>query len=213
MRKGAAIFLAVVLCLIFAGAVSAQEAPEVDVAVVYENGTNVTVAEVGEEVAVDVKASANDATINQAWVKITIDPSSGFEFEPEKAMMWDGTQWVSNADPIKGDFFFWYSTGQYWAWDISWVMGPLQPGETSELIAPGLVNKTGPITVYGDLYGGYPIEQTEPYFYDSDNYTFYGVAAASQNGTVPMQETGSPVGMALLGILSILGGAAYSKFR
>lgn len=129
-------------------------------------------------------------------------------------MMWDGTQWITNdmSNYPSNAFFFWWTTGQAWVWDISWVMGTLQPGETPELIAPGIVNKTGPITVYADLYGGYPVE-TEPFFYDSDNYTFYGVPATSRNGTVPMQETGSPVGMALLGILSILGGAAYSKFR
>jgi hypothetical protein len=214
MRKQSTLFiLFLAMSLIFAGAVSAQGAPTVDVAVIDENGTNVTVADEGSEVAVQVTASAHDGGITDPWVEVTVDPSLGLQFEPEKAMMWDGTQYVPNdmTNYPNNAFFFWYEAGQVWVWDINYVWGDMQAGDVTQLIAPAIVNRIGAITTTGDLYG---ISNQQSIYYDSDNYTFYARAAPSgDNETVPMQETGIPVGLALLGLLSIIGGTLYGKFR
>ena len=115
MRKIATILILIVsLGFVFAGAVSAQEPATVDVAVINEDLSPVDVTCPGDEVAVQVNASANDQTVIDPGVVIKVDPETGLQFEPEEAMMWDGTQWIQND--VNDPFFYWDDDFQCWVW-------------------------------------------------------------------------------------------------
>jgi hypothetical protein len=218
MRKIATMFLLILsIGLMFGGAVSAQDPAEVDVTVVHEDGTEVTDACPGDKVGVDVVASANDETVVEPGVVISVDPETGLEFVPEEAMMQvNGGPIIPNdmTDYPKNAFFYWSDDFQGWVWYIGAVTGDMQPGDVAELIAPAVVTDTGPITVTADFYT-WPENDPEPTLLDSDSYTFlsepceHNVCAK----TVPMQETGTPVALAALGLLSIIGGALYSRLQ
>ena len=211
--------------MLFAGAVSAQGPATVDVAVINESGDNVTVAHPGDEVAADVVASANDEAVPVPFVQITVDPKTGLQFEPGKAMMRlnggpvitnDMTNYPNNA------FFFFDAVSQSWIWDVSYGMNLISPGKINmapedvvELIAPGIVGATGDITVDAELFG---VPEDDPVSIAEDNYTFLSVApepkpSSANAATVPMQDTGAPLALAALGLLGIIGGAVYSKLK
>jgi hypothetical protein len=215
MRKLAALLiLMITIGMVFVGAVSAQE---VETAVINEDGSPVDVTCPGDEVAVQVNASADDETIPEPWVAITVDPDTGLEFEVDDAVMFLNGEIFENIDPIFGGFFFWYEDGQVWAWNIGWVteFGEMNPGDEAQLIAPAIVTDTGLITVDADFLELYPFQQQEPILLDSDSYTFLSLPCTPQvtGETVPMQATGSPLAAAALGFLSIIGGAVYGKLR
>jgi hypothetical protein len=215
VRKIATLFLLVVSAgLLFAGAISAQDPASVDVTVIDENGDLVTVASPGDEVAADVIASAGDEGVETPWVEIFVDPDTGMQFEPEDAMMWDGTQWIQNdmTNYPNNAFFFWFENGQVWVWDIAYKYGDLAPGDITELIAPAIVSDTGDITANADLWG---LDEQTDVWYGNDSYTFLSVAnePVTNAGTVPMQNTGAPLAALALGFLGIIGGAVYGKLR
>ncbi|MCE5213484.1 MAG: hypothetical protein LLF83_02040 [Methanobacterium sp.] len=216
MRKLATLFLLIVsLGLVFAGAVSAEDATT-DVTVVDENGDPVIISTPGDEVAAVVEVNSNDETLNIPWVEIIVDPDTGIEFNPEDAVMWDGTQFIDNdmTNYPMNAFFFYDTIGQVWVWDIAYAMGGNLPADTTvALIAPGIVGATGDIDVNADLW---QIEVREPVLVDSDSYTFLSVPPRPipvNGATVPMQTTGAPLAVAALGLLSIIGGAVYGKLR
>lgn len=208
MRKQAA-FLIVMLTfgLVFAGAVSAQD---VEVAVTDESGAPVDVACNGTNVTVEVNASAEDTAITEPWVAITVDPDTGLDVMVDEAVMWFNGAMYANDDPIWGGFFFWYEDGQVWAWDIGWIEDMI-PGDEAKLHVPGVVTDLGPITVNADFMEFYPVDGQTPVLLDSDSYTFLSVCC--HGPCVPMQETGAPLALAAMGLLSIIGGAVYGRIR
>jgi hypothetical protein len=211
VRKLATLFLLIVsFGLLLAGAVSAEDA-SVDVTVIDQNGDPVIVANPGDEVGVVVEASANDETVSLPAVFMEVDPLTGLQFELDEAMMWDGTQWILN-DPNDPTKYFFYASQAHpgdWEWNIRLITGDMQPGDELELLVPAIVSETGDISVDANLWGG-------PYLFASDSYTFLSVepsdnTASANAATVPMQSTGAPVAVAMLGILSIIGGTIYSR--
>ena len=216
MRKQAA-FLVVMLTLglVFAGAVSAQdEEPTIDVAVMDENLDNVTEACVGDEVTVGVMASANEETIEDPMALIRIDPESGLTLDAANAVMWTGTQWINNV--YNNEFLFWSEADGAWMWGIFGMN--MEPGDVRILLVPAVVTDKGPITVTADLY-----ENEDQYreWEASGEYEFWGVPCGPCHhchggpchGKVPMQNTGTPLALAALGLLGVIGGTVYSRIR
>jgi hypothetical protein len=225
MRKIATIFLLLVsIGLLFGGAVSAQDPATVDVNVTDENGYNVIQADQNDEVNVDVIVLSNEETLKTPWVEIIVDPETGLQFEPAKAQMWDGTQWINNdmTNYPNQAFFFYFDPGQVWVWDIAYGYGNMGPNENTELRAPAIVTATGPITTYADLFQ-ISAASNQAVFVDEDSYTFTAVAPTPTptptpvpkvcGKHVPMQETGTPLALAALGLLGIIGGGLYSRLR
>jgi hypothetical protein len=216
MRKIATMFLLLVsIGLLFGGAVSAAEGT-VDVTVVDNTGTDVTTATTGQEVNVDVVATATTA-VEYPGVMINIDPATGIEFEvPKATMSTNGGAPIVNGNDPKTQFFYWSDTWGAYVWAIGDVTGDMAAGDVQELVAPAIVTATGPITVNAGFYE-WPQADPEPTLMTSDSYTFTAVAAAGGPKVcgkhVPMQETGTPVALAALGLLSIMGGVLYSRLR
>lgn len=211
MRKLATLSLLLLsFSLVFVGAVAA--APEVDVEVDDENGNPVTETSPGDEVNVTTNATT-DEYLNDPAVLITVDPESGLTFENDKAVMnFDGD--VYQNDP-NDPFFYWSDDYQAWIWWIGWLYGDQLAGEEASLSVPAKVSDVGKITVNAD-YMKWDEQLDEPVLVATDSFTFLSVEAepVSVSGqTVPMQDTGVPVAAAALGLISIIGGAVYGKFR
>jgi hypothetical protein len=204
MRKLATLFvLMITFSMVFAGAVSAQD---VETAVYDENGNLVEVACPGEEVIVQTNASADGEELYNATVILTTDPEEGLVLLPDEAVMiFNGIPYF-NDDPIFGGFFQVIN-------DVGvWTIGYMDPNDFAQLYVPAVVNAVGPITVnatFIDSLGPRPI------FLDEDSYTFLSVPCPPpvSGETVPMKATGSPLALAALGFLSIIGGAVYGKLR
>jgi len=86
---------------------------------------------------------------------------------------------------------------------------------TFYVYVPAMVTDVGPITVDAGLWtleGPFPEGLV---LLDTDSYTFLSVPCPPpvSGATVPMQATGSPLAVAALGLLSIIGGAVYGKIR
>lgn len=212
MEKAAAILLIVSLGLLFAGAVSAHETPSVDVTVLDENGDNVTAACIGDEVSVDIVASANDEYITDPWVIIHITPSNGLTLNTEDSVMWNGIGWIYNDDPVSGGFLHWSDQAIGWVWLIGNVLGPMEAGNTTELIIPAQITDTGQITLKTNFDDDYQATLA------SDTYSFLSIpcynchpGCSYPGETIPMQNTGAPITIGILAVLSIIGGIIYSK--
>lgn len=216
MRKLILLPLLIFFCsVIFAGAVSAQQDANVTVTVVDQNDDPVVVACPDDNVTADVVVEANDRTMRLPFVQVMVDPDTGLNFIPQDAMMWDGTQFVQNnlLDP----FFYWDPLAQAWIWNIEKVYGEMLPGDFTELLAPATVSDTGDITVDTVLFDN--LER--PTFIDEDSYTFLSIPCEpnvagepqANAATVPMQNTGAPIALAVLALLSIIGGITYGKLR
>ncbi len=211
MRKPAAIFLmAILLSLSLAGAVSAQE---VTVEVFDENGDLVDQAPIGSEVEVVVTAeNEEDIILEDPAVLVYVDPEMALLFNPDEAVA-DFNGDIFLNDP-EDPFFYWDDFEESWVFWIGWYDYYMYPGEYAMLWVPAIVTQTGEITVYADFYE-WPEELEFPILLDSDSYTFYGIESPIEPSaaTVPMQKTGTPLAVAALGILSLIGGVAYSKLR
>lgn len=209
MRNLATVSLLILsFCLIFAGAVAA--APDVNVSVNDENGNPVTVTNPGDEVNVTVNATT-DVDLNDPAVLITVDPDSGLTFEEDKAVMnFDGDLYLNDPeDP----FFYWSDEYQAWVWWIGWVYGDQLAGELVQLSVPAVVSDVGEITVNAD-YMEWDEQLDLPVLVATDSFTFLSVAEPVTSAqTVPMQDTGTPIVAAALGLLSIVGGMVYGKLR
>lgn len=194
--------------LIFAGAVAA--APEVNVSVSDDNGNPVTVTSPGDEVSLTANATT-DVDLNNPAVLITVDPDSGLTFEEDKAVMnFDGDLYQNDPeDP----FFYWSNTYQAWIWWIGWVYDDQLAGEIAQLSVPAMVSDVGEITVNAD-YMEWDEELNLPVLIATDSFTFLSVAEPVTSAqTIPMQDTGTPITAAALGLLSIMGGIIYGKLR
>ncbi|MCE5214934.1 MAG: hypothetical protein LLF83_09485 [Methanobacterium sp.] len=212
MRKLATLFLVIIAFgMVFAGAVSAQD---VETAVLDENGDPVDVACPGEEVVVTADVTT-DTNIWDPDVEITVDPETGLELDDANAVMiFNGVTYVNDpADP----FFYWSDTYQAWEWWIGWVSS-MDDNDYAQLFVPAVVTDVGPITVDAGLWDYNP--ETEVWFLlEEDSYTFLSVPCPPPcphppcGATVPMQATGSPLAVAALGLLSIIGGAVYGKLQ
>lgn len=209
MRNLATVSLLILsFCLIFAGAVAA--APDVNVSVNDKNGNPVTVTNPGDEVNVTANATT-DVDLNDPAVLITVDPNSGLTFKEDKAVMnFDGDQYLNDPeDP----FFYWSDEYQAWVWWIGWVYGDQLAGELVQLSVPAVVSDVGEITVNAD-YMKWDEQLDLPVLVATDSFTFLSVAEPVTSAqTVPMQDTGTPISAAALGLLSIVGGMVYGKLR
>jgi hypothetical protein len=197
--------------LLFAGAVSAQEPATVEVVVTDETGEPVDVTCVGDEVVLEANATSETILPDPAVI-ITVDPETGLEFDADNVvMLFNGIPYVNDPnDP------FFYPSEMFpgsWVWWVGWV-DDMDPNDFAQLFVPALVTDIGEITVTGDLYI-WPEQMEDPILLDSDSYTFLSVPCPTpvSGATVPMQATGSPLALAALGLLSIIGGAVYGKLR
>lgn len=194
--------------LVFAGAVAA--APQVNVTLVDGSGAVVNKTSPGEVLNITANAST-DQYLNDPALLITVNPKSGLKLNDTEAVMFYDGQTIKN-DPLD-PFFYWSDTYNAWIWWIGYVYGDQFPGELAQLFLPATVNDTGEITVNAD-YMQWDEELNEPILLATSSFTFQSVeAAAAGTGTVPMQDTGVPVGLAALAMLSIVGGSVYGKLR
>lgn len=214
MRKQAA-FIVILLTfgLLFAGAVSAQEPATVDVAVTDDTGTPVDVVCKGDNVTLEVNASANDEYVTSPDVEIIVSPDTGLVFDADNAVMFfNGIAYLNDPeDP----FFYWSDTYQAWEWWIGWV-DDMYPDDEAQLFVPAKVTDTGKITVVGDFYT-YDYQTEDWVLMTYGQYSFYSVPChhchPCHGATVPMQATGTPIALAALGLLGIIGGTLYGRLR
>lgn len=225
MRKLVLIFLLIVaLSSVFAGAVSAQIQPTVDVVVLDKDGAPVSVTYPGNEVKVQIDAKAHLTRIQQPFANVTVHSDTSLVFGPENAVMY-----YNQYGPFKNNpndpFFFWSNQLQSWIWYIGWYGGYWYPNDYAQLIVPATITELGKITVKADLYG-WPVDKEPgvdpPLLLNSNSYTFpselFQPSEPDQTnktpvGTVPMQTTGSTVAIAALGLLGIIVGVFYGKIR
>ncbi len=212
MRKIATLFVLIItILMVFTGAVSA--APEVVTVVLDENGDNATVTCPGDEVTVGVGVSANNTTLIDPFVAIEVDPSTGLAVDADNARMTtDGINWILNSDPVLGGFLVWNPLTNSGIWDLGTLMSD---DMQAALIIPAMVTDIGEITVNADLIS-YEPQFRQYVVVGEDSYTFLSVPCrppCPHGQTVPMQATGSPLAVAALGLLSIIGGAVYGKLR
>ncbi len=218
MRKAISILMAMaILSVVFAGAVAAQN---VNVVVLDEYDELVETACVGEKVGVLVETE-NDGEdrIGNALVTLSDDPEGALEYSPEDAIALFNEEVFEND--VDDPFFFFDLDLAAWVFWIGWN-GPMNPGDFAGIYAPAIVTTTGDITVDAILWdwAGYPDnpDPEGPIFLDADSYTFTGIICPIdivdiEAVTVPMEVTGTPLAGLILGILTILGGAIYGKFR
>ncbi|MEW6011114.1 MAG: hypothetical protein CIT03_10260 [Methanobacterium sp.] len=215
MRKPAAIFLmAILLTLSLAGAVSAQE---VDVFVEdMETGELVDEACVGSEVLVNVWAfNDGNETLEDPAVLVYVEPEMALLLNPDEAVAdFNGNVFINDPfDP----FFYWDDDFNSWVFWIGWYDEYMYPDDYAALFIPATVAQTGEITIWTEFFH-WPEESEFPIFLSEAGYTFYGVECPPEPpepsaATVPMKKTGTPLAVAALGILSLIGGVAYSKLR
>ncbi len=212
--KPTIIFLLIIsIGLLFGGTASA--ALTVNVTVVNEDGTPITVTHPGTQGGIDVVASTNNESVNDPQALITTKPDDGLVYDTANASMTtDGIDWISNSDPVLGGFLTWSDQDGVWFWAISSITGPLGPENTVRLFIPVQVNDIGEITTDVIFEGGILDDDTNPEP-GEDSYTFLSTSenASAKTVTVPMQNTGAPLALAALGLLGILGGTIYSKRR
>ncbi|MCE5214256.1 MAG: hypothetical protein LLF83_06000 [Methanobacterium sp.] len=211
MKKIATMLLLMVTFgMVFAGAASAGD---VNTTVLDENGNPVVVTNPGDNVAVEVNASAKGTAVTDPWVAVNVTPNSTLQLQANKAVMWFNGVMYKNDDPVFGGFFFWWQQGQEWVWDIGQI-SDMDANDNAQLIVPAIVSGVGKITVNANFMEFYPSE-ARSIILDSDSYSFLSVPCPPpcRGATVPMQTTGSPLAVAALGLLSIIGGTVYGKLR
>jgi hypothetical protein len=212
--KPATIFLLVIsIALLFGGTASA--ALSVNVNVVHD-GTPIKVTHPGAHDSLSVVASSNNETLYGPQALITTKPGNGFVYDMSKATMsLNGKKAVSNTDPVYGNFFMWSDQDESWFWDISKLTGDIMgPNNTVRLLVPVTVNKTGKINTDVIYEGDILHDDTNPA--PAEGSVTVLSTNSNNNGTdpdtVPMQETGVPIVLAALGLVSIVGGTIYSRY-
>ena len=214
--KLATIFLLITsIALLFGGTASA--ALTVNVTVVNNNGVPITVTHPGTEGGIDIVASTHNESVKNPQALITTKPSKGLVYNIKNAMMIvNGGKSISNSDPKFGNFLMWSDQDEAWFWAISQVTGPLGPKNTVKLFIPVNVDSTGKITTNAIFEGGILDNGPTP---AENSYTFISTSksnnnnsgAETSNDTIPMQNTGAPLVIGALGLLSVLGGTLYSR--
>ncbi|MCE5214935.1 MAG: hypothetical protein LLF83_09490 [Methanobacterium sp.] len=211
MRKLATYFLLMItFSLLFTGIVSAVD-PSVQIGILGD-------VTPGNTVGVDVAAEANDEQVVNPMVTIKINPETSLDLDEQNALMSiNSVNWVVNSDPVSGGFLTWDAVNEVWLWHIG-QFGNLDPGDYAEIVIPALVKQAGPITVSADLLG-FNSQSRQYELFDSATNTYnsgnsrQGRHPPCAGTNVPMQDTGAPLVMAALAILSIIGGAVYGKLR
>jgi subtilisin family serine protease len=196
---------------------------EMETVVLDENGYPVIIACPGQELTVILDVE-NDGELDfeDPYVLIFVDPENGLIIDPSAAIMTyyydDGSNETFINDPLD-PFLFWSDVDHTWKWWIGWAVPDhdMWPGEVAKLNLNASLANIGPITVTSVLKAW--DEPTEEYeTLDTDNYSFRSVPCPHPcphppcaGATVPMQSTGTPLAVAALGLLSIIGGVIYSK--
>lgn len=221
MKKPATlIFLIISVGFLFAGAVTAENAT-VDLSVTNDMGYPITIAQNGQEVVINTVIVANEGTISNPYVAFNIDPDNGLQLETEQAIMWDDAQQKWTSVNISNDNTIHPGS---WIWQIETSTGnDLKTGDIIELLLPAIVKTSGDITVNADLYSG--IGDPNDIIVNSESYPFMVALGSTESNstpsdsstintnTIPMQNTGAPLTVAILGILSIVGGTIYSRLK
>ncbi len=215
MFKPLTIFLLVAsIAILFGGTASAALTVNVTVD---HNGQPVTVSHPGTSGTVNVVAKTNNETVKNPQALITTKPSNGLVYDIKKATMTvNGGKIIYNNDPKLGNFLMWSDQDGAWFWAISQVTGPIGPNNVLKLSIPVVVNSTGKITTDAIFEGGILDNGPEP---AENSYTFVSTSSSGNNNgtssddTIPMQDTGAPLALGALGLLSIMGGTLYSRRR
>lgn len=224
MLKPTTTFLLVIsIGLFFAGAVSAAQT--VDVGVVDGTGNQVTETSPGDQVVVGILVSANDATLNNDWVEIP--QSSGLKFQPENTLMRVGYTYVLND--LSNPFFYYDNTMKIWVWDFSKKIPVMQSGASTDLVAPATVTSSK-VNVKVELYKDIAnVADTDSYLIpqlttaapntdddkqeDNDALQEDNDVSLTNTQSVPMQTTGTPIALAVLGLLAMVGGSVYGRIK
>jgi hypothetical protein len=213
MRRLATMFLLIVTFgMVFAGAVSAQE---VTTTVIDEDGNPATTVCNGDSVTIDIVAENTGTTnITEPYVNLSVLKNSSLVIDPTTAVMtytFTNGSTITYTNSATNPILYWSDYWQFWWWNILWVVPSMQPGESATLDVNALVKETGKITVTSNFY------QFPFVLQDSSTYTFTSVPCHNchpqQQRTVPMQNTGAPITVAMLGLLGIIGGTIYSRLR
>lgn len=198
---------------------------EMETFVLDENGYPVTIACPGQKLTVVLDVE-NDGELDfeDPYVLIYVDPENGLAIDPSAAIMTyyyeDGSYETFINDPLD-PFLFWSDVDHAWKWWIGWVVPDhdMWSGEAAMLNLNTLLTDIGPISLTSVLKAWY--EPTQGYeTFDTDIYSFRSVPCPHPcphppcaGATVPMQSTGTPLAVAALGLLSIIGGAIYGKLQ
>lgn len=222
--------------LVFCTAASAQVQSTVDVTVLDQEGVPVDVTHPDSEVEIQVNANSHLTSIQQPFIKLTVNPEDGLILEPENAIMYfyhDNQEYGPYTNNPNDPFLFWSDEYQCWIWYIGWYGGAMYMNNYAKLITPAKVTELGIITVATDFYG-WPWEgylEDPPILQATNRYTFPSVLSNPDKpehptnhhqpsitpgtytpaGTVPMQNTGTPLTIAILGLISISSAIIFSK--
>jgi len=219
-KQATLIFLIISVGFLFAGTVTAENAA-VDLSVTNDMGYPITIAQNGQEVVINTVVVANDETINNPYVVLNIDPDNGLQLETDQAIMWDDVQQKWTSVNISNDNTIHPGS---WIWQIETSTGNnLKTGDIVELLLPAIVKTAGDITVNADLYSG--IGDPSDILVNSESYPFMVALGSTESNstpsdpttnnttTIPKQKTGAPLIVAILGILSIIGGTIYNRLK
>lgn len=183
------------------------------------NGQPVKVAHPGNNDVLNVVAKTNNESIKDPQALIRTTPGKGLKYDVAKAtMIVNGGKAISNSDPKHGGFFMWSDQDESWFWAISQITGSIGPNTTLKLSVPVTVNSTGKITTDAIFEGGIMDDDTNPDPAEN-SYTFVSRSNSGNNNansnsddnTIPMKDTGAPLALGALGLLSIVGGTIYSR--
>lgn len=216
MIKHVTVFLVIAaIAIMFGGTASAALSVNVTVD---HNGQPVKVAHPGNHDVVNVVAKTNNESIQNPQALIKTTPSKGLKYDVSKVTMSvNGGKAISNTDPKYGGFFLWSDQDGTWFWAISQITGPVGPNTTLKLIIPVVVNSTGRITTDAIFEGSIMDNGPEP---AENAYTFVSTTNNGGNNnanintddnTIPMKNTGAPLALGALGIISLIGGTLYSR--
>lgn len=212
-KKTATFFLLIAsIAILFGGTASAALSVNVTVD---HNGQPVKVSHPGNHDVVNVVAKTNNETIKNPQALILTTPAKGLKYNIARATMTvNGGKSISNSDPKLGGFLVWSDQDGRWFWAISQITGSIGPNTTLKLSIPVIVNSTGKITTDAIFEGGILDDGPVP---AENSYTFIsttnsnGSTNSSTDNTIPMQDTGAPLALAALGVLSMVGGTIYSR--
>ena len=216
--KQLTIFLVIVsIAIMFGGTASAALSVNVTVD---HNGQPVKVAHPGNHDVLNVVAKTNNESIQNPQTLIKTTPGKGLKYDTSKALMIvNGGKAISNTDPKHGGFFVWSDQDESWFWAISQITGAVGPNTTLKLIVPVTVNSTGKISTdaifEGSIMDNGPMPAESAYTFTStaNNGGNNNANTNTDDNTIPMKDTGAPLALGALGLVSLIGGTLYSRRR
>jgi hypothetical protein len=201
------------------------------------DNTPITTALVGDEVNVEVIANAATQFVKDSYMIINFNPPTKLDFDPATVMMWNGISWITN-DPNNNPFFF--EENGAWTWKIDGIMNP---GDVFKLLILAIAAETGKVNVTAQWYGYLKCDPSDPNACflpelcdlgndtsdpltietgstagggDNGNGAAAGdgnIATANAADTVPLQNTGTPLALAILALFAIVGGSIYGRLK